>query len=307
MQDCLLFSLTSGSHLTQNLLKETPLLRQAKYRLGSFIDHEVMFYLDEPVKNHPVFILGHTGPPAENLLQMYTIINTLKINGAKPIIPIIPYLGYSRSDKDKPNQPINARLFIKFLKHAGATKVITLDLHSKLDENYFTFPMTHLSMLPIMAELFKAQKIPRLDIATPDKGGIRRAQNFAKSIGKNQIIYMEKYRPSVSEAEVTKLTGTVNHKNVIIVDDMIQTGHTLLSAHTTLKAKGAQKIYATVTHSVPQSKGIKLLTSKSLFKKIIISNSIQNTIKLPNSVSIIDVSPLLAKAINNEIKQIALR
>lgn len=297
MAESLLFSTSASPNLVENLLINSPFLSPGQYRLGHFVDGEVMFYLDTPVKNTPCFILGHTGPPSDNLIAMLTIINTLKINGAKPIIPIIPYLGYARSDRDKPLQPINSRLFARFFKLAGASKIICLDLHSKLNQEFFSLPVTHLSALPLMADFYQGLKIPNLAIATPDLGGIDRAKLFAKSIGINSIIVIEKYRPSDNNAVSYKITGEVNNKNIILVDDMIQTGNTLLSAAKLLKSKGAKNLYVAATHCIFQSKGINLLTSTSIFKKILISNSQKPPIKLPTKVYVLDISSLLAKAI----------
>lgn len=297
MAESLLFSTLASSYLSPSILTEAPSLRPARYRLGNFPDGEIMFYLDEQVRGKVCFVLGHTGPPAENLLSLLTIVNTLKLNGAKKIIAVIPYLGYARSDRDKPLQPINSRLFAHILKHSGVSKVICLDLHSEQNKQHFTVPVSHLTALPIMADIFLSLQIPNLVIATPDLGGSTRALLFAKVMGIDKIVIIEKYRPTLNSAVSLKITGAVNNKNVILVDDMIQTGDTLLSAARLLKAKGAKNLYVAVTHCVYQSKGINLLTSASLFKKIIITNSLPSKEKLPSKVYILDISPLLAKAI----------
>ncbi|MFZ3068739.1 MAG: ribose-phosphate diphosphokinase [Microgenomates group bacterium] len=297
MAESLLFTSSDSSNLAQNIIAAVPSLRQGKYRLGHFIDGEVMFYLDEPVRDKLCFVFGHTGPPADNLLSMFTIVNTLKLNGAKSIISVIPYLGYARSDRDKPLQPINSQLFAGFLKQAGASQIICLDLHSELNKKFFTIPLTHLSALPLMADIYQSLNIPNLTIATPDLGGSDRAKLFAKAMGIKNIVVIEKYRPSVQSAVPLKITGNVNNKNVILVDDMIQTGGTLLAAAKLLRSKGAKNLYVAVTHCVYQSKGINLLTSTSLFKKILITNSLKPQEKLPSKVSVIDISHLLSTAI----------
>ncbi len=297
MVESLLFTSSDDSNLAQNIIANVPLLRQGRCRFGHFIDGEVMFYLDEPVRNKPCFVLGNTGPPADNLLSMFTIVNTLKINGAKPIISVVPYLGYARSDRDKPLQPINSKLFAEFLKQAGASQIICLDLHSKLNIKYFTIPLTHLSALPLMADIYQSLNIPNLTIATPDLGGLDRAKLFAKALGFKDVVVIEKYHPSIQSTVPLKITGDVNNKNVILVDDMIQSGGTLLAAAKLLRSKGAKNLYIAVTHCVYQSKGINLLTSTSLFKKILITNSLNPQEKLPSKVSIVDISHLLSMAI----------
>ncbi|KKS64283.1 MAG: Ribose-phosphate pyrophosphokinase [Candidatus Collierbacteria bacterium GW2011_GWF2_42_51] len=136
-----------------------------------------------------------------------------------------------------------------------------------------------------------------MTIATPDLGGLNRAKLFAKAMGIKDIVVIEKYRPSVQSAVSLKITGDVNNKNVILVDDMIQTGGTLLAAANLLRSRGAKDLYVAVTHCIYQSKGINLLTSTSLFKKILITNSQEPIEKLPPKVYILDISPLLSKAI----------
>ncbi len=307
MPEGLLFSTSASEHLVQPILSAarnelTEGLRPAQYRLGSFVDGEIMFYLDEPVKGKTCFVLGHTGAPAENLLRLLTIINTLKINGAKTVIPVIPYLGYSRSDKPKPLQPINARLFAGFLKQAGASQVICLNLHSKIGEDFFTIPFIHLSALSLMAEHYLSLNIPNVTIATPDQGGLARAREFAGYFGIKDIVSIHKSRPTDTTAEIRSVSGDVQGKNVLIVDDMIETGHTLIAAAKALRARGARKIYAAVTHCVYSAKGIEVITTRSLFTKILISNSLTNHRKLPSNVSVVDIAPLFAKAITSSLQ-----
>ncbi len=292
----LLFSTSASEHLVAPILSQTS-LRPAQYRLGSFVDGEIMFYLDEPVKNQICFVLGHTSAPAENLLRLLTIVNTLKINGAKKIIPIIPYFGYSRSDKPKALQPINARLFAGFLKHAGASRIITLDLHSDLDVSFFTIPNLHLTAIHQMADYYRSLDLPDIAIASPDRGGVARAREFAKVFGEKQIITITKSRPSDTTAEIRSVSGEVRGKNVILVDDMIETGHTLVEAAKALKKMGARRLFAAVTHCVYPAKGINLLTNTSLFNQILITNSLSNYSKQIPSITILDIAPLISKAI----------
>ncbi len=193
MTEGLLFSTSGSEHLVEPVLQKAS-LRPALYRLGNFVDGEIMFYLDEPVKDKACFVLGHTSALAENLLRLLTIINTLRIHGAKPITAVIPYFGYGRSDKAKPGQPVNARLFAGFLKQAGADKVICLDLHSQLVEDYLTMPVTHLSAIPLMAEELQPTLTSDFGVASPDKGGVNRAKEFARNLGIKHIIEITKSR-----------------------------------------------------------------------------------------------------------------
>ncbi len=291
----LLFSTAASPHLVVPILEMSD-LREAKYRLGSFTDGEIMFYLNEPVKGHPCFILGHTGPPAENLLRMVTIINTLKINGAKTVVAIIPFFGYGRSDKSKALEPINARLFAGFLKQAGASRVICLDLHSNLCKSYLTIPVTHLSAMPLLADYYLDMKLSYPAIVSPDRGGIDRAREFAKIFNEKHIVIITKSRPSHSSAEIRTISGEVSGRDAIIVDDMIQSGQTLYQSGKALKKLGVRRLFAAVTHCIYQAKGIELLTNASLFNEIVITNSLSNYHKPLPRVTILDISSLLSRA-----------
>ena len=300
MKKTLFFSTTNSSHLAVKVRKLAK-LTQAKYRLGRFADGEILFYLDEEVSNKVCVVLGSTNSPAENFLEMLTIINTLKLNHAQKIIAVIPYLGYSRSDRVKPLQPINAKLFIKFLEQAGVDKFITMNLHSPLVEKYFTKPNLHLSFMSTFADEISKLHLKDFSTGTPDLGGTDRALEFAYHLKLSDIVVVEKHRPTDDATEVTKITGDIKGKTIVLVDDMIQTGHTLVNAAIALKKKGAGDIYACATHCVYQAEGIKLLIRASLFKHIFITNTISNNIKLPSYVSILDSSPQIALGIENTL------
>lgn len=298
MSHPLLFVGSSASHLSLSLQNLTH-LPLARYRLGRFADNEILFFLEEPVQDAVCVIVLSTHSPAENLLEAFTIVNTLKINGAQKIILVTPYFGYARSDRPLPNQPINARLFLSFLTQAGVDQFITLNLHSDLVESYFPKPNLHLSFMPSFAQQIEALGLKNFSVATPDKGGTQRARDFAQFLNLSDIVVVEKHRPTTDTTEVTHITGNIKGQNIVLVDDMIQTGHTLLNAGQTLKNQGAADLYVCATHPVYSAEGIKLLTSTSLFKHLFVTNSISKNILLPTSVTVLDISPLLASAITS--------
>ncbi len=299
MDQNLLFATNSNSDLVENIVKLTG-LRLANYRLGRFVDGEVSLHLDSPVALKVAFVLGSFYPPAENLLELLTLINTLHINGAAKIVVVIPYMGYGKSDRlDRPNIPVNARLFVQALEMAGADQFITLNLHSQLISRYFRNPHLEISAMDLFAKRLEALGLTDLTVVTPDQGGIERATAYAKDLGKNDIVVIEKHRPADDETEVIKINGDVAGKNVILVDDMIQTGKTLITAATALKKQGAADIYAAVTHFVYSAGALEFLTDNPDFKKIFITNSIPVPAgtKLSEKFEVLPIQEILAYAI----------
>ena len=295
----LIFSTSSSLHLLPDILKLTH-THLAAYRLGRFADGEISLYLDEPVEGRVCLVLGDSGSPAERLLELLTLIHTLHINGAQKIITILPYLGYSRSDRQKPLQPINSRLFLKFLSEAGTDKFVSLDLHSPTLEKYFPKPNLHLSPKDIFAPKIRSLHLSRYCIASPDLGGVERAQAVATALGLDDITIVEKHRPTDDSTSVTRICGDdLKGVDVVFIDDMIQTGHTLLNAVKAVKIMGAARVFVFATHCVYPAKGIKLLSSSSLISKIFVTNSLSQQYKLSNKISILDISPLLSAGISS--------
>lgn len=299
MDQNLLFATNSNPDLVDEIVKLTG-LRLANYRLGRFADGEVSLHLDSPVALKVAFVLGSFYPPAENLIELMTLVNTLHINGVAKIVAIIPYFGYGKSDRlDRPNIPVNARLFVQALEMAGVDQFITLDLHSQIISRYFTTSHLELSAMNLFAKHLESRGLTELTVVTPDQGGIERATAYAKDLGKNDIVVIEKHRPADDETEVVKINGDVKDKNVILVDDMVQTGRTLLTAAAALKQEGAADIYVAATHFVYSAGALELLNNDPNLKKIFITNSIPAPIGigLPPKFEVLPIQILLAYAI----------
>lgn len=299
MDQNLLFATNSNPDLVEDIVKLTG-LRLANYRLGRFADGEISLHLDSPVALKVAFVLGSFYPPAENLIELLTLINTLHVNGAAKVVIIIPYMGYGKSDRlDRPNIPVNARLFVQALEMAGADQFITLNLHSQLISRYFTTSHLELSAMDLFAKRLSSLGLTDLTIATPDQGGIERATVYAKDLGKNDIVVIEKHRPADDETEVVRVNGDVTGKNVILVDDMVQTGRTLVTAAAALKKQGAADIYVAVTHFVYSAGALEFLTNDPNFKKIFITNSIPVPVgvKLSEKFEVLPIQEILSYAI----------
>ncbi len=299
MDQNLLFAATSGQHLVGKLCELTG-LHQAKYRLGRFADGEISLHLDEPVALKVAFVLGSFFPPADNLVELLTLINTLHINGVAKVVAVIPYMGYGKSDRlDRPDIPVNARLVIDCLETAGVDQFITLNLHSQLINRYFRVPHHDLSAMSLFAEKLKADGLGGLTVVAPDQGGIDRASDYAKASGQNDIVVIEKHRPADDQTEVVKISGVIEGRDLILIDDMVQTGRTLMTAAAALKKQGARDIYVAATHFVYSANALGPLNADVNIKKIYLTNTIPvpEGITLPEKFVVLPVEPLLAEAI----------
>jgi len=295
----LLFATNSNPDLVDEIVRLTG-LRLANYRLGRFADGEVSLHLDSPVALKVAFALGSFFPPAENLIELLTLVNTLHINGVAKVVAVIPYMGYGKSDRlDHPSIPVNARLFVQALEMAGVDQFITLDLHSQIISRYFRTTHLELSAMNLFAKRIETLGLTDLTVVTPDQGGIDRATSYAKDLGKNDIVVIEKHRPADDETEVVKINGDVAGKNLIIIDDMIQTGKTIQTAAAALKQAGADDIYTAVTHFVYSAGALETLNNDVNFKKIFITNSIPVPagVKLSEKFEVLPTQEILAYAI----------
>jgi ribose-phosphate pyrophosphokinase len=290
----ILFSTSANSKLAKALAKNTR-LRFGKYKLGRFVDQEIRLELQESVKGKRVYAIGSTFPPAEHLLELLILINTLKLNGAREVIAIVPYFGYSRSDHQYiSGSPINARLMAHLIEAAGAQKTITINLHGKT-ATFFRRPLIHLDAIPYLAQEIRKMRIQDLAVACPDKGGIPLAKKFAKILGVRDVIISEKQHPTPEQTVVKKIIGHPKNKNIVLVDDMIQSGGTIIEAADKLKKLGAKKIYVAVTHLISTGPAVqKLMRAKSI-AKVIITNTIPRK-NAPKKIRSVPIDDLLAGA-----------
>jgi len=270
-----LFSTKSNPGLAMKLIEKAPCLAGGKCLISHYKDGEILVHIDENIKGKKVFVLGSTFPPAENILELIILINTLKENGAKKIIVLMPYFGYGKQDKMKySGDAMSAKLMANIIDLAGADKIIALDLHSEMAGSYFK-KLKHLSAVDTLAAYFKNIGLKKTVIISPDKGGIERAKRFASCLEIKKIVVIEKYRPKVDENKVIKIKGRVKGRNIIIVDDMTQTGGTLIESAKALKKEGAGDIYIALTHLVPTGPAIKNLEKDRNIKKIVVTDSIK--------------------------------
>jgi len=241
--------------------------------IKQFSDSEIWVKFNDNIRGSDVFIVQSTNPPAENLLELLIMIDAAKRASARKVVAVIPYFGYARQDrKDQPRVSITAKLVANLITAAGADRVITMDLHAPQIQGFFDMPVDHLYSSAVLVKHFKKQKIPRLAIASPDVGGIKMARAYAKRL-EADLIVIDKRRPRQNEAEVMNIIGDVKGKNILIVDDLIDTAGTLCNAVNALKESGAKDVYAACTHAVLSGSAIERIKNSGL-AKIVVTDSL---------------------------------
>ena len=219
--------------------------------VSRFSDGEINVQIQESVRGRDVFIVQPTGAPAnDNLMELLIMTDALRRSSAASITAVVPYFGYARQDrKAAPRVPITAKLVANMMEKAGITRVITMDLHAGQIQGFFDIPVDNLYGSIIFKEYVKSKNLPNPVVASPDIGGVARARYFAQKLGYDMVI-VDKRREKANESEVMNIIGDVEGKDVIIVDDMIDTAGTIVKAAAALKAKGANSVMACCTHPV---------------------------------------------------------
>jgi ribose-phosphate pyrophosphokinase len=239
----------------------------------TFSDGEIWMKYTENVRGNDVFIVQSTSPPAENLMELLIMIDAAKRASARKVTAVIPYFGYARQDrKDQPRVAITAKLAANLLTTAGADRVITMDLHAPQIQGFFDIPVDHLYSSAVLVRHFKRNVIPALAVASPDVGGIKMARAYAKRL-EAELVVIDKRRPRQNEAEVMNIIGDVSDRNILIVDDLIDTGGTLCNAVVALQKRGAQKVYAACTHPVFSGKAIQRIDASGL-ERVVVTDSL---------------------------------
>jgi ribose-phosphate pyrophosphokinase len=238
-----------------------------------FSDGEIWVKYGENIRGREVFIIQSTNPPAENILELLIMVDAAKRASAKRITAVIPYFGYARQDrKDQPRVSITAKLLANLITSAGADRVITMDLHASQIQGFFDIPFDHLYGSTMFVNQL-SELSNNLVVVSPDVGGIKVARAYAKKLHANLVV-IDKRRPKQNLAEVVQIIGDVEGKDVLLVDDLIDTGGTFVGAIESLKAKGANEIYGAVTHPLLSGSAIDRINN-SRINKLFVSDTIQ--------------------------------
>lgn len=264
-----------------------------KINFQEFSDGEFEPVLDESVRGGRVFLIGSTFPPADNLLELLLMIDASKRASAKSITVVLPYYGLARQDrKDQPRAPIGAKLVANLLTAAGATRIMTMDLHADQIQGFFEIPVDHLYASTIFIDYIKQLNLEDLTIASPDMGGAKRAKNYASHLGA-EVVIAYKERKKANVVEEMFLIGHVEGRNVILIDDMIDTAGTLCKAADILIANGAKSVRAMATHGVLSGKAYENI-EKSKLSEVIVTDTIPIKTELSSKIKVLSCAELFA-------------
>lgn len=265
--------------------------------LNRFADGELSVSYDESVRGANLFLIQSTYPSADNLMELLLMIDAAKRASAAYVTVVIPYFGYARQDrKDKPRVAIAAKLVADILETAGADRVMTIDLHAGQIQGFFNFPVDHLDGSTIFVPYIRSLQLDNLLIASPDVGGVSRARSFAKLL-EVDLVLCDKHRKRANEIASMQLIGNVEGANVVLIDDLIDTGGTMCKAAELILSRGAKSVRAVVTHPVLSGKAYENINN-SVFDELIISDTIPLKGFSPK-IKVVTVADFFAKAIRS--------
>ena len=268
--------------------------------IKKFADGEIYIEINENIRGNSIFIIQSVSSPAnDNLMELLLCIDALKRSSAKNITAVIPYFGYARQDrKVVPRTSISAKLVSNLITKAGADRVVTVDLHSGQIQGFFDIPVDNLFGTPIFARHVKKNiKGKNLICVAPDVGGTQRARALGNLLNVGLAI-VDKRRPKPGQSQVMNVIGNVKDKTCIIVDDLIDSGGTIVNAAKALKKRGAKDVYVYITHGVLTGEAVKKI-QKSVIKKLVITDTIDNVekVKKAKNIEVLSISALMGEAI----------
>lgn len=296
-----LFSLSSNKKLAQEISEESG-IPLSECEVTRFADGEIGVNITESVRGHHVFVIQPTSKPVnDHLMEVLIFTDALKRASAASITIIMPYYGYSRQDrKAKSRQPITAKLVADLLQVSGVDRVICIDLHAAQIQGFFDIPIDNFPGMPLLASYFLKLNLPNVTIVSPDHGGVTRARSFAKFFNA-PIAIIDKRRPEANKAEVMNIIGDVEGRTCIMVDDIIDTGGTLMAGAEALVNAGATAVYAAATHPLFSNNAIERLQNSAI-KRVVVTNTVViENLKQYDKITQLSIGGLLGKAVINII------
>jgi len=290
-----IFSGTSSRYLAEKICKSIG-CELGKMNIEHFADGEFSVSYEESIRGSYVFLIQSTYPSSDNLMELLLMIDAAKRASAKSIAAVIPYFGWARQDrKDKPRVSIGAKLIADLLATAGINRLITMDLHADQIQGFFNVPVDHLYGSSIFVDYVRSLNLPNLVMATPDVGGTKRANTYAKHLNVPMVICY-KLRKKANEIAEMKVIGDVKGMDVLLVDDMVDTAGTITKAADLMMEEGANSVRAIATHAV-MSDPASMRIDQSALTEIIFTDSIPYS-KKSEKVKILSVADIFGDAIN---------
>jgi len=291
-----IFACSQSTELAESIAKHFG-AELGKVKVSRFSDGEFQPAFEESVRGRRIFIIGSTFPSSDNLMEMLLMLDAAKRASARHITAVIPYFGWARQDrKDKPRVAIGAKLVANLIQTAGATRIMTMDLHADQIQGFFEKPVDHLYASTIFLPYIESLKLENLSIASPDMGGSKRAYAYSKFL-QSDVVICYKQREKANIISTMELIGDVTGKHVILVDDMIDTGGTLAKAADVMMEKGALSVRAICTHPILSGEAYSKIENSKLVE-LIVSDTIPLK-KKSSKIKVVSCAPLFADVMLN--------
>lgn len=285
-------------------------LELGKSEVGTFSDGEIFVNIGETVRGSDVFVVQSTcNPVNNNIMELLIMIDAFKRASAGRITAVMPYFGYARQDrKAKARDPISAKLVADLIASAGADRVLTMDLHAPQIQGFFNVPVDHLVGAPILSKYYK-EKFKGLEgetvVVSPDLGSVTRARNFAQKIDV-PIAIIDKRRPKANVSEVMNIIGDIKDKNVILVDDMIDTAGTITNGANALVERGAKKVYACCTHGVLSGPALERIEASAISELVMLDTVPLTDDKKIDKIKVLTAAPVFGEAIRRIYEDVSV-
>ena len=262
-----------------------------------FADGEIWIKFNQNIRGTDVFLIQSLYPPAENILELLFMIDAAKRASARRITAVIPYFGYARQDrKDQPRVAISARVIADLLSRVGADRILTMDLHVDQIQGFFDIPVDHLYASYVFMEEVNRRNVPNLSVVAPDVGSVKLANAYAKRLDA-ELVMVDKRRPRPNEAVVATIIGDVKGRNAFIVDDLIDTGGSLVGAAAKLKEMGANKIYALASHALLSANAVEKLNDSPICELIVTDTIPLKHPEATDKISVLSCANMFGEAI----------